>query len=350
MKKTATYLILYSSAHFFIDFTCAYLMFARVSGSSQFALMLFFYNFCAFALQMPLGLVTDRLKRCGSLSAAGCLLLILSLLLPFGALPLTLAAGLGNALFHIGGGTGVLRFYPGRCTEPGIFVSTGAIGLYFGTIAGKPAFMPAWIPALVMAALFFLLLFQSEERAPAEPAVGRQPKRPPSAPDSVTTAPSIAFPFICLMLVVCIRSYLGLILKFDWKSQTPFGLILILAIVCGKALGGVLSDRFGSWRTVLVSLGASGVLFLLSGSPLPGIAAVLLFNMTMPITLTAFVRLLPGQQGFCFGLLTFALFLGFLPVALNAVPGGTSIVLYAALAFLSLLLMAAAWKNRRWDR
>ena len=59
MKKTATYLILYSSAHFFIDFTCAYLMFARVSGSSQFALMLFFYNFCAFALQMPLGLVTD---------------------------------------------------------------------------------------------------------------------------------------------------------------------------------------------------------------------------------------------------------------------------------------------------
>ena len=38
MKKTATYLILYSSAHFFIDFTCAYLMFARVSGSSQFAL------------------------------------------------------------------------------------------------------------------------------------------------------------------------------------------------------------------------------------------------------------------------------------------------------------------------
>ena len=48
-----------------------------------------------------------------------------------------------------------------------------------------------------------------------------------------------------------------------------------------------------------------------------GTAAVFLFNMTMPITLWAAARLIPGAKGFAFGLLTFALFLGFLPTWLG---------------------------------
>ena len=48
------------------------------------------------------------------------------------------------------------------------------------------------------------------------------------------------------------------------------------------------------------------------------LAAVFLFNMTMPLTLWAAARLLPGAKGFSFGLLTFGLFLGFLPVCLGS--------------------------------
>ena len=48
---------------------------------------------------------------------------------------------------------------------------------------------------------------------------------------------------------------------------------------------------------------------------LPGLLAVGLINMTMPITLWAAARLLP--PGLAFGTLTFALFLGFLPVWLG---------------------------------
>ena len=40
-----------------------------------------------------------------------------------------------------------------------------------------------------------------------------------------------------------------------------------------------------------------------------------LFNMTMPVTLHRAAMLLPGHRGFAFGLLTFGLFLGFLPAA-----------------------------------
>ena len=42
-----------------------------------------------------------------------------------------------------------------------------------------------------------------------------------------------------------------------------------------------------------------------------------LFNMTMPVTLWAAAKLLPGGRGFAFGMLTFALFLGFLPAYLG---------------------------------
>ena len=45
-----------------------------------------------------------------------------------------------------------------------------------------------------------------------------------------------------------------------------------------------------------------------------GIFALLLFNMTMPITLYLLVRRWEELPGFSFGLLTFGLFLGFLPV------------------------------------
>ena len=51
-----------------------------------------------------------------------------------------------------------------------------------------------------------------------------------------------------------------------------------------------------------------------------GVAALFLFNMTMPVTLWAMVQLLPGAKGFSFGLLTFGLFIGFIPVYLGCPP------------------------------
>ena len=56
-----------------------------------------------------------------------------------------------------------------------------------------------------------------------------------------------------------------------------------------------------------------------------GILALLLFNMTMPMTLYLLAEHLPHLPGFSFGLLTFGLFLGFLPVYAELslpLPGG----------------------------
>ena len=80
-------------------------------------------------------------------------------------------------------------------------------------------------------------------------------------------------------------------------------------------------------------------LYLLSGAPLPGLLAVFLFNMTMPMTLWAAAQLLPGAKGFGFGLLTFALFVGYLPVYLGWPAVFGNVWACAAAAALSLALL-----------
>lgn len=98
-------------------------------------------------------------------------------------------------------------------------------------------------------------------------------------------------------------------------------------------------DRFGAERASVASLGLAAALYLASALPLPGVLAVFLFNMTMPVTLWAAARAVPGAKGFTFGLLTFALFLGFLPSWLgwpSLLRGPAS---YAVMAAVSLLLL-----------
>ena len=92
-------------------------------------------------------------------------------------------------------------------------------------------------------------------------------------------------------------------------------------------------------KTAAVSLSAAACCYLLSFVMPVGLAALFLFNMTMPVTLWAVARIMPGARGFTFGLLTFGLFLGYLPSWLGLpglLAGPWS---YALCALLSLALL-----------
>lgn len=326
-----------SAGHFWVDFSCALLMFAKISGTGEWALCALLYNFCAFALQMPIGLLADRLSRQGRLAALGCTLVTAGWAISPVPTAAAVTAGLGNACFHVGGGVAVLRDGGDRAAPLGIFVSPGAFGIYFGTLLGRRDGFPGWGSAvgLVLFALAFLFMEHLEHRAGEIPA----PAEGPPAPDRNTL-----LVLICCFLVVVLRSYLGMVLSFPWKTG-GWAPALTCALVLGKAAGGFLGDRLGMVRAAILSLGLAAVLFCLSSSPWAGTAAVFLFNMTMPITLWAAARLLP--PGFAFGTLTFALFLGFLPVWLGwpaLLTGGTG---YAAGALCSLALLALGLKRGR---
>ena len=328
MTKTPL-LALYSLAHFWVDLSCALLAFRSLSASPDFALCLLLYNFCAFALQMPLGLLADRLDRNGAVAAAGCALVALAYAVP---LPLAAAvtAGVGNALFHLGGGVDTLNTGLDRSAALGIFVSPGAVGLFLGTLWGRGDAVSLWAGPVGLLLLAGAILWLCR-RTFGSLRSGNAPLDP--------TPREGWGPLVPLFLVVVLRSYMGANQAFAWKSQGQWALVLTLALALGKAGGGLLSDRLGPRRAAGWSLGLAVALYLLSGAPLPGLLAVFLFNMTMPMTLWAAAQLLPGAKGFGFGLLTFALFVGYLPVYLGWPAVFGNVWACAAAAALSLALL-----------
>lgn len=284
----------YSVMHFLVDALCAWAMLGRFSGDYAGFLV---YNFCAFALQLPFGVLADALggKRTPAYTAA------------FGA-ALTMAGlwagpavlGVGNALFHVGGGIDTIREdFRGerRGALLGIFVAPGALGLYLGgQAAGNSGVQLALILLLgagVALALHGLKHLPISSPAPAEGNGWRMAMG-------------------CFAVVV-LRSFVGMNAVFSWKTGFLMGLLAVLAVVLGKIAGGLLAARFGMKAVTALSLSAAAVGFAFGEVPLMGLLALLCFNMTMPLTLYALARRFPGYPGAVFGLLTLALFLGYLP-------------------------------------
>ena len=101
--------------------------------------------------------------------------------------------------------------------------------------------------------------------------------------------------------MVILRSYLGMSVTFPWKTGQAAGLFCVLALVSGKMAGGLLAAHYGAQKTAILSLAAAALCYLFSTSMPSGLAALFLFNMTMPITLYWMVCLLPKMPGFAFG-------------------------------------------------
>lgn len=317
---------IYALSHFAVDLGCAYAVF---SGSTAGAMGYLLYNFFAFAVQMPLGLLADRFGKNCLFAAAGTLLVALICCFPAFGFPGIILLGLGNALFHIGGGLDVLNVSGSRAAPLGVFVSPGAFGLFLGTLWGNQmgSRVPVLLALLVCTAL---MLF-----APARRTL------PQNAPLEVPDRSLLPWAAL-LFLVVVLRSFGGLQAAFPWKTGL-WSWLAVAAVVLGKTCGGILSDRIGIIPAAVGSLLLSAALFCGSQLPVCGVLALFCFNMSMPITLFALAQAMPGCKGFSFGLLTFALFLGFLPTCFGAPAiGGLAM---AAVSAASLLLLLPALKQ-----
>lgn len=335
MVKKGYVITVYSIAHLVVDFSCAFLMFSRINSSPQWYICLLIYNFCAFAMQMPIGLLADKINRNSVIGAVGCALVAMSFGFDNLFVLSAIIAGIGNGLFHIGGGIDILNISKEKSNALGIFVSPGAFGLYLGTLFGKKDELSSVLVVLVLLAMAAAIL------AVCYKAKGSFVSDNSPVSFKEKAIPLVILAIISLFIVVCLRSYVGMLFNFPWKTERYWGLILICAIVLGKAGGGILADIIGSVRVSILSLGLSAVLFMFSQYPIAGILAVFLFNMTMPITLWAMARLLPGAKGFSFGLLTFGLFLGFIPIYLGLNPIIHTTIGFAAASLISLGFLLA---------
>ena len=328
-----------SVMHSLIDFLCAFSLFARFRFTDDPFAVFLVYNFCAFALQLPLGIMLDACiaKKTSRaelppviVTVAGAVLTVL------GTWTSPILLGLGNALFHTGGGVLTIqedREANMRGTGLGVFVAPGAIGLFLGGTISTSSQLFVISAAGCILALLSLLLVRSLKKGEGRIA------------EPITDQPfsgNALWVLFCCFAVVILRSSIGFAETFAWKSGFLWSFAAVCMLAGGKTAGGFLAARFGMKKTVIVSLLSAAVLFLWKDIPLFGLSALFTFNMTMPLTLYLLAKRFPGMPGTAFGALTFALFIGYVLVRVYhlGIPYfGT------AASLLSIVLLSAAVKS-----
>jgi hypothetical protein len=321
----------YSLAHGLVDAACAAVLFAMLASGrtdpQTMVQLILIYNVIAFSTQPLFGLLVDKFKAPAQTAAAGILLVAASTLMLPVPLLAAVIAGLGNAVFHVGGGVVSLDLAPGKATLPGIYVAPGALGLTLGILIGKSGGFTAWPFLLLLLGAAALILLLPRPEFPAVPEL----------PGNLRWFETV----IALLLVsVVIRSLVGQSLVLPWKLDPALLIALTLAVVLGKALGGFLADRFG-WIAIAVTGLAVSAPLLAFFAPLPAliIAGTFLFNLSMSVTLVGLAGMLPGKSGFAFGLTTLALIVGALPTftPLRTLTGGPGFIFAAILVSIAAL-------------
>ena len=316
----------FALCHFVVDFACVSTMLCAVSrvlgesgqDSLEFvALSILLYDIVAFTLQLPVGIVLDKLDKNSyaallsyALVGAGVLISLFPVALLEWLAVLLLAVG--NALFHSAGGLIVLNISQKHAGPSGIFIATGAIGVFLGTQSAQMERLQIAFSLLVLLFLCALITLVVQK-------VNKKYWNVHNVAFDIAKFSSNTLLAIALLtLVVALRSYAGMVMAFPWKSQMLLLVLSILGVFAGKALGGMVADRIGFRTTAIFSLIAAATLFAPSWEvPVMGLLGVFFFNFTMSITLASLANILPNAKGTAFGLASFSLAVGALPALLG---------------------------------
>ena len=293
--------------HSLIDYLCAFSLFHTYLHRPKPFSAFLTYTFCAFALQLPAGIMLDYAVTRKSCRKAPLFTILLGCAVTaagvfFGPVML----GIGNALFHTGGG--VLSIQEDRRADLsgaglGVFVAPGAIGLFLGSVLSYNSLSVTVTIVSALLAVCGILLYREEADRKTH-VIGKP---------AVFDCSSLCMLGVCFAVVI-LRSAVGFAETFAWKT----GFFPAFAAVCmtaaGKAAGGLFSAAYGTGRTIIVSLALSAVCFVFKDVMPAGLAALFFFNMTMPLTLYLLAETFFDMPGFSFGTLTFGLFIGYAAV------------------------------------
>lgn len=305
IRKKLSLISIYGLTHALVDFCSAAIVYSYIGKMETLALLkaVVLYNVLAFGLQSVFGFFADRKGKPQSYSILGCLLIIAAFFVLNNPMLTIALTGIGNALFHTGGGIISLKMGNGKAKLPGLFVAPGAIGLFLGaywsTLPNADNYLLVFIMLISVGLMLFVEPIETEQKNLAVKS----------------DFPVYMLIFICILISICIRSFVGL--SYDFSAKSDFGLMLtmVIFVALGKALGGFLSDKFGMFNVATTGLLLSIPLLKYGGSyPYLAILGMFCFNLTMPITVTALANMMPKYKGFAFGLTTLALLIGFLPV------------------------------------
>ena len=215
----------------------------------------------------------------------------------------------GNALTHVGGAEVTIRSSNGRLSHPAIFVAGGAFGVITGTMLAKTS-LPYWAVILFMiSAIPFTVIAQKYRNA------GESAEELCKAYNYAKKGVPVSVILFVSFLVVALRSYMGYCLPMEWKTSSLHAVLLYVAMGTGKAAGGILADAYGVKKIAILSSLLS-LPFVILGNRIMIISliGIMLFSMTMSITLALNVSVLKSAPGLAFGYTTAALTFGVIPI------------------------------------
>ena len=148
-------------------------------------------------------------------------------------------------------------------------------------------------------------------------------------------------------LVVIVRGYVGYGIPTSWNKTIPQLILFYCIMGIGKALGGILSDTIGIRKVAFISTIVS-IPFLCFGDNIMivSIIGIMMFSMTMAITLGILVSVLKKSPGLAFGFTTIGLFLGTIPIFFIKITSFTiNICLIITMSILCCLILLSILKK-----
>lgn len=340
--------LLYFYVHFVTEVLSFYGLYSYLGNGPKLWIIFILYDMLAFVPQAIIGYISDK-RRGIPFGLIGLALLALALpvqklvQVPYYSLVLLC---LGNACTHVSGAEATLRSACGKLSQSAVFVAGGSFGVITGQLLCR-AGLPFW-PLMILAATAvpFVLYAQSFVEG-GDDGSGR------ACTDFRYDNADIASVVIvfCAVFIIIVRGYMAYGIPTAWKKTVWQNVLLFVFMGCGKALGGILADRFGV-KKVAVSSALLALPFLMLGDRLiiVSLTGVMLFSMTMSITLALLVSVLPHHPGLAFGLTTIGLFLGTAPVFFFRFTGfAENCIMLAVLTAASIVCMMIALKGDKKD-
>lgn len=304
---------LYFYVHIVTEILCFYYLSVVTNNSNFVWLIPFIYDGLAFVPQGIFGYISDKYPKI-NMGIIGTILLVTSYILFFylkvDLLFTLVVLCIGNALLHVSGAENTLRVSGEKLSHSAIFVGGGSFGVALGKVLASTNISPLLLVVLAITMIPFILLADTYNTSYEKTKF-----------DYVK--PNIK-PYIVILLatfVVIIRGYMGYGIPTSWNKTTIEMVLLFFTMGIGKCLGGILSDAFGIRKIGIFSI-LLAIPFLCFGDDvmLISLIGVMLFSMTMSITLACIASVLKNQPGLAFGFTTVGLFLGTIPIFFISIP------------------------------
>ena len=325
-------LFLYTLQHFAVDGICGATLAAYAVKEVYLEPIIYYfglYNLIAFGSQFLVGYLLD--KKINLLPYAPIISLVLlgaGTISELGILNQVVLLGLGNSIFHVSVGSVVLRQYD-TYKEPGIFVSSGAIGLALGI-------------NLFVDEKIFLLIYAAVTAIAYRRFINKQVDIPES--NEVSSLPLITACACVILLLGCVvlRSFGG------GGNSTEYVMLFPCVFAIGKILGGLCCDRIG-YKNTIGLIFIVGFLSLQWSGLIPTVILTLVFNMTMPLTLRLVHWCNPNYPGMMFGLAAGCLLPGVFLENFSVVPQAMIVIQFLSLFVAGSLFNRARAKIQAYD-